>query len=95
MDYQFENLVTASEDETARVWDTATGIEVTTLYGHSGPVISAAFSSDGRSVVTVSGDQMARVFRCELCGSVEELLELATKRVGRGLDVKRTPAVPA
>ena len=33
------------------------------LYGHSASVNSAAFSPDGRSIVTASSDEMARVWR--------------------------------
>ena len=55
-------LVTASEDRTARVWDMATGAEFMTLLGHSGPVRSALFSSDGQCVVTSSADGTARIW---------------------------------
>jgi WD40 repeat protein len=40
-------VVTASEDNTARVWDAATGKEVTRLDGHGAIVLSASFSPDG------------------------------------------------
>jgi len=49
---------------------------------HTGVVTHAAFSPDGRSVVTASWDHTARIFRCEVCGSIVELLELAKKRIG-------------
>lgn len=55
-------VVTASRDNTARVWDVATGDEVTTFDMHTGPVNAAAFSPDGRWVVTASDDHTARVW---------------------------------
>ena len=55
-------MVTASEDQTARLWDAATGKALVTLEGHTGPVISAAFSPDGTRVVTASWDQTARLW---------------------------------
>ncbi|MBL8764741.1 MAG: hypothetical protein JNM07_10780, partial [Phycisphaerae bacterium] len=55
-------LVTASGDETARVWDAATGRELLRLEGHAGVVLSAAFSPDGARLVTASDDQTARVW---------------------------------
>jgi WD40 repeat protein len=39
------------------VWDTAAGAELLTLRGHTGEVYSAAYSADGRSIVSGSVDQ--------------------------------------
>ena len=55
------HVVTASEDNTARVWDAATGQGLAVLIGHTGWVLSAAFSPDGRYLVTASRDNTARV----------------------------------
>jgi WD40 repeat protein len=54
--------VTTSEDHTARIWDVATGKEYFTLTGHRDAVTSAAFSPDGRQVVTTSWDGTARLW---------------------------------
>src|SRR5262249_22675701 len=45
-------LVTASGDQTAKVWDARTGTELLTLRGHTGAVYSASFSPDGTRLVT-------------------------------------------
>ena len=50
-------VVTASEDETARLWDAASGKALVTLEGHTAGVDSAAFSPDGTRVVTASDDR--------------------------------------
>ena len=55
-------VVTASDDGTARIWDAASGEELTLLRGHSGWVVSAAFSPDGTRVVTASYDGTARIW---------------------------------
>ncbi len=55
-------VVTAGEDQTARVWNTATGEPVTPPLWHKGVVWHARFSPDGRFVVTASGDTTARVW---------------------------------
>jgi WD40 repeat protein len=55
-------IVTASADNTARLWDAATGQPIVVLKGHDGIVISAAFSPDGARVVTASRDGTARLW---------------------------------
>src|SRR5208337_1870916 len=49
-------------DFTARVWDAATGRELTVLKGHEGSVCSASFSPDGTRIVTASLDKTARIW---------------------------------
>ena len=55
-------IVTASSDNTARVWDAATGKEIVVLRGHGHSVKSAAFSRDGSRIVTASVDKTARIW---------------------------------
>ena len=55
-------VVTASADETARVWNAATGQPVTPSLAHSGTVTHASFSPDGKRLVTASADETARVW---------------------------------
>ena len=54
--------ITASWDQTARVWDAATGVELVTFRGHEKMVISVAFSADGGRIVTASADGTVRVW---------------------------------
>ena len=55
-------IVTASGDNTAKVWDARSGTEVLTLKGHVSGVSSASFSADGTRVVTASWDETAKVW---------------------------------
>ena len=48
---------TASQDNTARIWEAVTGKSVTELRGHSDPVNSAPHRTDGQFVVTASWDK--------------------------------------
>lgn len=55
-------LVTASQDGTARVWDSQTGAQIAELRGHDGPVARASFDPSGERVVTASEDATARIW---------------------------------
>ncbi len=55
-------LATASYDETARLWDPATGNYLRTLTGHTSVVFGVAFSPDGRLLATASYDKTARLW---------------------------------
>ena len=48
--------LTASNDNTARIFEVATGKELQVLSGHMSWVISAVFSPDGKLVLTASLD---------------------------------------
>ncbi|MBP89378.1 MAG: serine/threonine protein kinase [Planctomycetaceae bacterium] len=59
-------IVTASWDNSARVWDAETGRSVLHLVGgHSGYVNSAVFSPQGEFVLTASDDRTAKLWDAE------------------------------
>ncbi len=66
-------IVTASDDQTAKVWDAETGGELLTFEEHNDSVWSAAFSPDGRYIVTASRNKTAKVWDAE---TGKELLTL-------------------
>jgi WD40 repeat protein len=55
-------LVTASDDATAGVWDTATGQVVAVLKGHRLGLQGVAFNHDGSRIATASADGTARLW---------------------------------
>ncbi|MCX6927819.1 MAG: hypothetical protein NT154_32110 [Verrucomicrobia bacterium] len=57
-----DRLLTASRDRTARIWDTATGKQLTPPLPHDQAVRRPEFSPDGRRVATVSEDDLTRVW---------------------------------
>jgi hypothetical protein len=55
-------ILTASDDNTARLWDAATGQPVAEPLRHEGGIRSAVFSSDGARILTASDDETARLW---------------------------------
>ncbi|OQW92136.1 MAG: hypothetical protein BWK78_02590, partial [Thiotrichaceae bacterium IS1] len=55
-------VVTASEDNTARLWEVHSGRLLQNLVGHEAEVTYATFSPDGTQVVTASEDKTARLW---------------------------------
>ena len=49
-------VVGGTEDNTVRIWNVQTGRQMQILRGHKLPVAALAFSNDGRSLTSVSGD---------------------------------------
>jgi len=48
-------IVTASGDNSAKIWEVATGKQITTLRGHSSQVFSARFGPNSKHVITAVG----------------------------------------
>jgi hypothetical protein len=68
-----KRIVTASNDEIARIWDAATGQAIAILEGHTRPLNSAAFSPDGQRIVTASSDKTARIWDASRSETVTSL----------------------
>lgn len=67
-------LLTGSSDETASIWDVATGNRTSELVGHTNQVWLAAFDQSGHRVVTGSADRTARVWDSATGQSQMELI---------------------
>jgi WD40 repeat protein/class 3 adenylate cyclase len=80
-------LVTASGDAPT-IWDLESLRPLVQLFGHTGGVITIDFSPDGSSILSGGEDRSIRIWRCEVCAPIEQVLRLARSRVLREL----TPA---
>jgi WD40 repeat protein len=78
-------LATTRIDKTARIEDARTRKTIVVLRGHTGTVLSAGFSADGRRVLTASSDGTARVWDAHSGESLAVLGKPAgTTRTGAG-----------
>jgi WD40 repeat protein len=57
-----QRLASASDDQTVKIWDSATGNELLPLKGHTRPVDAVAFSPDGQRLASASSDQTVRIW---------------------------------
>ena len=74
-------VVTAGPS-TAGVGSSSTGRRPFFLRGPTKPLIGAAFAGrNGQTIVTASKDGTIRVYHCEICGGIDELLLLAKRRL--------------
>ncbi len=55
-------IVSASSDQTLKLWDADTGQALRTLAGHSASVNGCAFSPDGKLIVSASSDQTLKLW---------------------------------
>ena len=60
-----DRILTASNDNTAKLWNSETGQLIHSLEGHKGTVWSAVFSKDGDRILTASNDNTAKLWNAE------------------------------
>ncbi len=75
-------IVTTADDGLTRVWNAMTGQLVATFDGAGGPGNFGVWAAGDRAVVSWSQGGV-RVDRCEVCDTVDHLIELAGTRVTR------------
>jgi WD40 repeat protein len=57
------HILSASLDQTLRLWSAASGQELHQYHGHTGLVLGVACLADGRHVLSASYDRTVRVWR--------------------------------
>ena len=86
MPFDDQRIVTGSLDQTAKVWDAATGRELLTLKGHTLGIQSVALSANGQRIVTGSDDGTAKVWQAATAQQVaawQEEERVPSQHLGR------------
>ena len=85
-----KKILSGSEDNTVRLWDTETGQLLYTLEGHTSSVTAIAFSSDGKKILSGSHDYTLRLWDTEtgllihqLEGHTSSVTDIAFSRDGK------------
>jgi WD40 repeat protein len=73
-------VIAGGAEPTTLVWEWASGRTLAFLHEHGDSVNSAAFSPDGKQILTASDDTTARLYPCETCGPLDDIIRLATER---------------
>lgn len=77
-------LATASDDETARIWDLSEENPTQSqlvLRGHSATVYSVAFSPDGQWIVTAGGDRIVRLWDRDIDRAIQRARQLTGREL--------------
>jgi WD40 repeat protein len=72
-------------DGTVRIWQTSTGINMTTFWGYAQGVAAVAFDPRSKTVIVQSQDHTVWTHAAEGCASTAELLPIAQKYVERNM----------
>ena len=68
---------------TVGLWNVRTGDFVSYLRGPAARPVAVAFGPDSQTIFSEEAGQVVRRYRCPLCGSVDDLREIADRRLAR------------
>jgi WD40 repeat protein len=68
-----KRIVSASGDNTLKIWDAETGAEIRTLTGHSNSVRACAYSPDGKRIISASYDKTLKIWDAESGAEIRTL----------------------
>jgi WD40 repeat protein/DNA-binding SARP family transcriptional activator/energy-coupling factor transporter ATP-binding protein EcfA2 len=78
------HVLSTSDDSTLRLWDARGGEALAVLQSGGGPLWEVSLSRDG-TIATYAKSGVVRVFKCEVCGSLQQLRALARSRAPQPL----------
>jgi WD40 repeat protein len=65
-------LASGSDDKTVKLWSVESQKEITTLQGHSKPVLSVAFSPDGKYLASGSQDNTVKLWSIDKFSEIKD-----------------------
>ncbi len=81
-------IVTGSNDNTAQVWEVGTWKVLAELRGHTDIITSVEFDPSDTFIVTASLDGTARIYQQLTVVTLDQLLQIASRRVTRPLTME-------
>ena len=67
------NIVSASSDNTLKIWNLENGKEISMLRGHTGAVNALALTSDGQRIISGSDDKTLKIWNFETCRELQTI----------------------
>ncbi|MGB4974076.1 MAG: caspase family protein [Cyclobacteriaceae bacterium] len=81
-------IATCSEDFTIKIWEIATGKEMTTMFGHTKAVNDLAFAPDSKTLVSVGDDNKVIIWEVESGKSLKVISDHKNKVLGVDYSLK-------
>ncbi|ODG99476.1 hypothetical protein A4S05_37535 [Nostoc sp. KVJ20] len=75
-----KTIASVSSDKTVKLWNAATGKEISTLKGHSDAVWGVAFSPDGKTIASASLDKSVKLWNAGT-GNLKNLIAYSCTRL--------------
>jgi WD40 repeat protein len=75
-------IATCSEDFTIKIWEIATGKEMTTMFGHTKAVNDLAFAPDSKTLVSVGDDKKVIIWDVESGKTIKVISDHKNKVLG-------------
>jgi WD40 repeat protein len=73
-------VISGGADSITLVWEWASGRTLAVLHEHGDFVNSVAISPDGQRILSASDDTTAKLYPCESCGSLSDIIQLGYER---------------
>jgi WD40 repeat protein len=80
------HVASSSSDGTVRIWDWQAPEAPATIIRLLDAPEGVAFADDARQLAVLDGIHRVRVWPCQVCGAMDQVLELARRRLPRQIN---------